>query len=232
MHASKRTKLSEQSMGQTISNSFVWTRGGDDGDGGDGENPEETALEPLGPAMPVPVELGETATMPKRATSGSAGFDLCASEDVVLPANGVYTKVKTGVKMAIGTPQSALRFGEGVVVFGAVRGRSGLTSKGIDVFHGTVDADYRGELVVLMRNTTNADFQIKPGDRIAQMVFSVALIPALVEYDDVAKEFDTERGAGGFGSTGVAAVAAVAAVEAVGESVAASETEEAAGERV
>ena len=66
------------------------------------------------------------------------------------------------------------------------------------------------------------------------MIFSVALVPYLVEYEDIAKEFDTVRGAGGFGSTGVAAVAAVeVAVEAVGESVAAaSDTEEAAGERV
>ena len=139
----------------------------------------------------------------------------------------MYTKVKTGVKMAIGTPQSKLRFGDEAVIFGAIRARSGLTSKGIDVFHGTIDADYRGEILVLARNTTNADFQIEAGDRIAQMVFSVALIPDLVEYEDIAK-FNTERGAGGFGSTGVGASASVAAAAAA--STTAEVAVEAAGE--
>ena len=83
------------------------------------------------------------------------------------------------------------------------RARSGLTSKGIEAFHGTIDADYRGEVIVMLKNTTNQEFVVKKGDRIAQLIFSIALGPNMIDYEDIETAFETTRGTGGFGSTGV-----------------------------
>jgi deoxyuridine 5'-triphosphate nucleotidohydrolase len=105
--------------------------------------------------------------------------------------------------MAIGAPEVKKRLGVDTVVYGAIRARSGLTSKGIDVFHGTIDSDYRGEILVLIRNNTNAEFEIERGDKIAQLIFSVALVPTLIDYEKIETVFETARGDGGFGSTGV-----------------------------
>lgn len=177
--------------------------------------------------VPIPIQLDAGAIAPVRASGGAAGFDLCAAEAVLLPARntkatdatdateatettettettvdaGGWIKVKTGVRLAIGAPSVEGCLGDHMILYGAVRARSGLTSKGIEVFHGTIDADYRGEVLVLMKNHTHSDFMIEAGDRIAQLIFSVAVVPELVHHDDVSK-FATARGSGGFGSTG------------------------------
>lgn len=83
-----------------------------------------------------------------------------------------------------------------------IRPRSGLAAKhGISVLNspGTIDADYRGEIKVILVNLSNDEFSINPGERIAQMV--VARYEK-VEWDEVELLDETERGAGGFGSTG------------------------------
>ncbi len=126
-------------------------------------------------------------------TEHAAGMDLYAAvpEDVVLAA-GDYKLIPTGLSIAVPVGYEA-----------QVRPRSGLAlKKGISVVNapGTVDADYRGEVGVILINMGKEEFIIKRGERIAQMVITPYL-KAEVEF--VTELPETERGAGGFGSTGV-----------------------------
>lgn len=189
-------------MGQTISSSFVWKRGSAPATGSDGDEPCEEVPD-ANDLVPLPIELSDTATRPKRATGDAAGFDLCAAQPTVVPPDGKWVCVSTGIKMAIGAPSVKRRLGADTVVYGAIRARSGLTFKGLDVFHGTIDADYRGEILVMVRNRTSSEFEIERGDRIAQLIFSIALVPNMIDYEDIETAFETTRGSGGFGSTGV-----------------------------
>ncbi len=131
---------------------------------------------------------------PAYATSGSAGFDLRAAlPDGSMTINrGDYCLIPTGLKMMIPEGFEA-----------QVRPRSGLAFKhGITVLNspGTIDSDYRGEIGVLLINYGKREFEIKHGDRIAQLVVSAVQQIHLVGVDKLDK---TERGEGGFGSTGV-----------------------------
>lgn len=131
--------------------------------------------------------------LPQYATPLSAGLDLKANitEPITLkPLDRAI--VPTGLFMAIPAGYEA-----------QVRPRSGLAAKkGITVLNspGTIDADYRGEVGVILVNLSNADFVIEPGERIAQMVFARH---EQVEWDETDTLDETTRGAGGFGSTGV-----------------------------
>jgi dUTP pyrophosphatase len=128
--------------------------------------------------------------LPCRQTEGAAGFDLCASGPALIPAHG-FGSVGTGI--AIELPERAEA---------QVRPRSGLAAKhGIGVLNspGTIDADYRGEIRVILFNASDRDYAIKPGDRVAQIVFSIPAEVDLVESDSLS---DTARGPGGFGHTG------------------------------
>ena len=131
-------------MGQTISGSFVWTRGEENQPGGM-EAPEDVpeCASDVNDLVPLPLELcNEFAVKPERKTAGAAGFDVCSAGNVVLAPHGGWVAVNTAVRIAIGAPSVKQRIGPGAVVYGAIRGRSGLTSKGIEIFHGTVDADF------------------------------------------------------------------------------------------
>lgn len=155
------------------------------------------------------------AQLPKYAHEGDAGMDVCAVEDVMLDV-GKPTLVKTGLVAEIPIGYEI-----------QVRPRSGLALKGVTVFNapGTIDAKYRGEIGVVLYavkgNTTISPgassgtidvlekgwqtdsqeyFQIKKGDRIAQLVLAPVTTCIPVETDEVN---DTDRGTGGFGSTGV-----------------------------
>jgi dUTP pyrophosphatase len=143
----------------------------------------------------VPVRVkrlphGEGLELPAYATHGAAGMDVLSAEDVTI-APGARHAVATGLAMAI--PQ-------GFEV--QVRPRSGLALKhGISVPNtpGTIDSDYRGELKVILINHGTVPFEIRRGDRVAQLV----LAPVTRASWLVAEELDeTERGEGGFGSTG------------------------------
>lgn len=130
--------------------------------------------------------------LPAYQTLGSAGLDLQAHipEDWLLKA-GEYRLIPTGLFMALPLGYEA-----------QVRPRSGLAFKhGIAVLNspGTIDADYRGEIGVLLINHGKNDFILKPGERIAQLVIAKH---EQIEWQAVEKLSDTERGAGGFGSTG------------------------------
>ena len=132
--------------------------------------------------------------LPAYRSAGAAGLDLCAAipESIVIP-RGARRLVPTGFAFAVP-----------VGFEGQVRPRSGLALKhGVTVLNapGTIDADYRGELPVVLVNHGEDDFVIEPGDRIAQLVVAAV---AHVEIDVVDALDATERGAGGYGSTGVA----------------------------
>lgn len=133
---------------------------------------------------------GEGLPLPAYATSGAAGMDVVSAEDVTL-APGTRHAVATGLILAIP---------EGYEV--QVRPRSGLALKyGITVPNtpGTIDSDYRGELKVILINHGTCPFEIRRGDRIAQLVLAPVLQAA---WEEVAELDATERGEGGFGSTG------------------------------
>lgn len=144
----------------------------------------------------VPVRImrlphGQGLDLPHYATSGAAGMDVLAAEDVVLPAHGGRHAVATGLAMAIP---------HGYEI--QVRPRSGLALKhGISLPNtpGTIDSDYRGELKIIMINHGAEDFVIRRGDRIAQLVLAPVVQASWIEADELD---DTARGAGGFGSTG------------------------------
>ncbi len=130
--------------------------------------------------------------LPAYQTNQSAGMDLCAavSADVVI-APGAYTMIPTGYAIALPAGFEA-----------QVRPRSGLAAKnGVTVLNspGTIDADYRGEVAVILINHGKQDFTVTRGMRIAQMVVAPVRTVMLEEKADLD---DTARGAGGFGSTG------------------------------
>eukprot|EP00958_Prasinococcus_capsulatus_P023990 scaffold3691_cov394-Prasinococcus_capsulatus_cf.AAC.10 len=109
-------------------------------------------------------------------------------QDTVVPSGG-RALVKTGLSIAI--PQGT---------YARIAPRSGLAYKsGIDVGAGVVDYDYRGEVGVILFNFGNEDFQVRKGDRIAQLILEKIATPEVVEVSDLD---DTVRGEGGFGSTG------------------------------
>lgn len=136
-------------------------------------------------------KLSPRATLPAYARPGDAGMDLSSAEEISVPAHG-RAIVKTGLSMALPDGFEA-----------QVRPRSGLALKrGITVLNapGTIDAGYRGEIGVILFNTSDEDFAVAPGDRIAQLVVAPV---AAAETAEVGELPASERGEGGFGSTGV-----------------------------
>jgi len=130
---------------------------------------------------------------PAYETEGSAGMDLRANiEEEIILKPLERTIVKTGLFIALPIGFEA-----------QVRPRSGLAAKkGITVLNspGTVDADYRGEIGVILVNLSNDDFVIKDGERIAQLIIAKH---ERVQWNEVDVLNETERGSSGFGSTGV-----------------------------
>ena len=131
--------------------------------------------------------------LPHYATSQSAGMDLRASlEESILLKPLERALVKTGLFMELPIGYEA-----------QVRPRSGLAfKKGITVLNspGTIDADYRGEIGVILVNLSDEEFVIEDGERVAQMVIAKH---EQVDWEEVVELVETERGIGGFGSTGV-----------------------------
>lgn len=131
--------------------------------------------------------------LPTYATAQSAGMDLRANIDASITLRPMERQlIPTGLYIALPEGFEA-----------QVRPRSGLALKhGITVLNtpGTIDADYRGELKVLLVNFSNTDFVINAGERVAQMVIARY---EKVDFEQVIELDDTERGAGGYGHTGV-----------------------------
>jgi len=130
--------------------------------------------------------------LPKYATKGSAGVDLKAVLQSPLQLKPLQRKiVGTGLKIALPEGYEA-----------QVRPRSGMAAKyGISILNspGTIDADYRGEIGVILVNLSNNVYTINPGDRIAQLVLSKY---EKLQWKILTTLSDTERGSSGFGSTG------------------------------
>lgn len=130
--------------------------------------------------------------LPAYATAQSAGMDLYAAvTDSVRLSPGQTAMIATGLKIALPDNMEA-----------QIRPRSGLAAKfGVTVLNspGTIDADYRGEIKVILINHGQADFMIERGERIAQMVIAPV---TQIQWEPVSVLSDTSRGSGGFGSTG------------------------------
>jgi dUTP pyrophosphatase len=147
----------------------------------------------VAPVVTVKIRTERGAALPRYETDGSAGMDLRAriDEPIVL-APMQRTLVPTGVYIELPPGYEA-----------QVRSRSGLSVKsGIACVNGvgTVDSDYRGELLVPVVNLGNGEYTINDGDRVAQMIVAQY---ERVEWEEADCLGDTERGAGGFGHTGV-----------------------------
>lgn len=141
----------------------------------------------------VRLEHGRDLPLPAYATADSAGMDLLSAESGAVDlAPGKRAMIATGLALQLPAGYEA-----------QVRPRSGLAAKqGVTVLNspGTVDADYRGEVKVILINLGDAPVRIERGDRIAQLVIAPV---TRARWNEVARLEDTERGAGGFGSTGI-----------------------------
>tara|TARA_B100002019_G_scaffold285319_1_gene294134 strand:+ start:1223 stop:1711 length:489 start_codon:yes stop_codon:yes gene_type:complete len=159
------------------------------------EHPDHKAREKMLQAHTPSVEpklkvkkLDPEAIVPTRANKTDAGYDLYALADIQIPAIN-HKLIKTGISMSIP---------EGYV--GLIWPRSGLAYKsGLDVFAGVIDSGYRGDIGVILYNSRMDHYQVKKGDRIAQIVFQKVEGFDLVEVKDLD---GTQRGEGGFGSSG------------------------------
>lgn len=128
------------------------------------------------------------AFAPTKGSMKSAGYDLKSAYDYMIPARGKEI-VDTGIKIEL--PEGC---------YGRIAPRSGLAAKHfIDVGAGVVDEDYRGVIKVVLFNHSDKDFEVKKGDRIAQLICEKIYYP---EIEEVKELSDTMRGEGGFGSTG------------------------------
>ena len=137
--------------------------------------------------------LGTEIPLPSYATPGSAAMDLraCVSEPVEIAPGGRMV-IPSGIAIALPSAEYV------ALVFA----RSGLAAKGgvcLANGVGVIDSDYRGEIGVALLNTGSTPYTILPGDRIAQLMVTPVVQPALELVDQLP---ETERGAGGFGSTG------------------------------
>ncbi|KAI9906466.1 hypothetical protein PsorP6_016170 [Peronosclerospora sorghi] len=141
-----------------------------------------------GPMLRVK-KLTSQAILPTRGSSLAAGLDLSAAYDAVIPAQGKGL-VKTDLVIAV--PDGC---------YARVAPRSGLAlKKFIDTGAGVIDADYRGNVGVILFNHSTDDFAVKRGDRVAQLILEKIEYPEIQEVDEIE---ETARGTNGFGSTGV-----------------------------
>ncbi|KAL4570982.1 hypothetical protein LXL04_017731 [Taraxacum kok-saghyz] len=134
-------------------------------------------------------KLSEKAILPERGSPLAAGYDLSSAIETKVRARG---KALVATDLSIAVPEGT---------YARIAPRSGLTWKhSIDVGAGVIDADYRGPVGVILFNHSDTDFEVKAGDRIAQLIIEKIITPEVVEVDDLDS---TVRGAAGFGSTGV-----------------------------
>uniref|UniRef100_A0A8C5W670 Deoxyuridine 5'-triphosphate nucleotidohydrolase n=1 Tax=Microcebus murinus TaxID=30608 RepID=A0A8C5W670_MICMU len=161
-----------------------------------GAAPETTVVSPSKRARPAEeggmqlrfARLSEHATAPTRGSARAAGYDLYSAYDYTIPSMEKAV-VKTDIQIAL--PSGC---------YGRVAPRSGLAAKHfIDVGAGVIDEDYRGNVGVVLFNFGKENFEVKKGDRIAQLICERIFYP---EIEEVQVLDDTERGSGGFGSTG------------------------------
>jgi dUTP pyrophosphatase len=142
--------------------------------------------------MKVPVLNSSSFALPEYATAQSAGMDLRAdlkSPLLLKPMQRELIPTGLSIELPVGfeaqiRPRSGLAFRNGITVMNSP---------------GTIDADYRGEIKVLLVNLSDSDFQIEPGERIAQIIFARH---ETIVWESVSALQESNRGSGGFGSTG------------------------------
>ena len=132
--------------------------------------------------------LSDNAILPRKGTIGSAGYDLYASAECLIPARGKAI-VKTDIAMAI-------PYG----YYGRVAPRSSMAVKHTDIGAGVIDSDYRGEIGIVLFNHSEVDLVVKVHDRVAQIIIEKLGMGVLTEVSELE---DTVRGENGYGSTGV-----------------------------
>lgn len=136
------------------------------------------------------LRLSGKARLPQRGSAQAAGYDLFSARDIQVPAKG---KAEVDLDISIELPSPNC--------YGRIAPRSGLTIRNfIDVGAGVIDADFRGAVKVVLFNFSDTNFQIKTGDRIAQLIIEPIIHPSIVDCAELVK---TTRDQGGFGSTGV-----------------------------
>ena len=131
--------------------------------------------------------LSDQGFSPKRATPGSAGYDVRAPQDVVFPAG---TVVKVPLDIAVEVPEGS---------YARLATRSSFAAKRVHIVGGVIDPDCRGNVTAAFENQGDCEFPIRRGDRIAQIVLENIVIVIVVETQELS---EASRGAGGFGSTG------------------------------
>lgn len=138
--------------------------------------------------MELKVEkLTSTAKIPTRGNPSDAGLDVFSDEDMIIPAQA-KANIKTGIRIAI--PQNCV---------GLIWDKGGMANNGIHTIAGVIDAGYRGEVIILLYNLNNENYQIKQGQKIAQLIIQKFEAP---EISEEKIDTNTERGEGRFGSTG------------------------------
>lgn len=133
-----------------------------------------------------------SAAVPVRADIGAAGYDLFSVDKMVIPPHS-QGMIDTGIVLEF--PSDC---------YARVAPRSGLAAKhSIDVLAGVIDSTYRGNIkVILFNHSSDREFIVNVGDRVAQIIFERIYTPVLEEVDDVTHLKTTSRDQGGFGSTG------------------------------
>lgn len=142
----------------------------------------------------VSPKIGDAIGFPRYATMGSAGLDLpaCLDEPLSIPP-GARVTIPTGIAIEIPFKH----------VVGLVFPRSGLATKhGISLANavGVIDSDYKGEIIVAVYNQSDREYIVKPGERVAQLLFLPVFHAVLEPVEELA---ESRRGKGGFGSTGI-----------------------------
>ncbi|OGD67288.1 deoxyuridine 5'-triphosphate nucleotidohydrolase [Candidatus Campbellbacteria bacterium RIFOXYC2_FULL_35_25] len=134
-------------------------------------------------------KISEDAVVPNYAKAGDAGFDIYSSVDEAITP-GEMKRISAGIKMEIP---------DGYV--GLVWDKSGVAfNNGVKTMAGVIDSGYRGEILIVLKNLSEKTFEIKKGQKIAQMLIQKIESPEIEVADSLG---ETERGDGGFGSTGV-----------------------------
>jgi dUTP pyrophosphatase len=133
-------------------------------------------------------KLRSDAKVPSYANPGDAGMDIYSVEDLILPPKH-RAKIKTGISIELPKGYVSL-----------VWDKSGVGSKGIKVLGGVLDSGYRGEYIIMLVNLSSENFEIKKGQKVAQILIQKVESPKIKVVDSLT---DSKRGAGGFGSSGV-----------------------------
>ena len=133
-------------------------------------------------------QLDPRATLPTRGSSSSAGLDLCSIENMTIGPRQRYL-ARTGLAVAV--PEG---------FYGRLAPRSGLAvKKGLDVFAGVIDSDYRGEVCCLLYNASDDPVELPRESKICQLIVERIIMPRAIWAEDLT---ETQRGEKGFGSTG------------------------------